>query len=85
METDLEKVINDVSLDLSPADVKAYMRMLLEALDFCHRNGIMHRDVKPNNLLRSSEGTQRTETHASPNTSCAKKDASLAPACKCLS
>ena len=59
METDLEKVINDVSLDLSPADVKAYMRMLLEALDFCHRNGIMHRDVKPNNLLRSSEGTQR--------------------------
>lgn len=61
METDLEKIINDASIDLSPADIKAYMRMLLEALEFCHCKGIIHRDVKPNNLLGTMAGAQPTK------------------------
>ncbi|KAI5474762.1 casein kinase II subunit alpha, partial [Pseudohyphozyma bogoriensis] len=32
-------------------DVRFYMYELLKALDFCHSKGIMHRDVKPLNIL----------------------------------
>mmetsp|Transcript_20349 Transcript_20349/g.49874 ORF Transcript_20349/g.49874 Transcript_20349/m.49874 type:complete len:474 (-) Transcript_20349:43-1464(-) len=42
------------------ADVKTYMRHLLEALDYTHSSGIMHRDVKPSNLLIDHEKKQAT-------------------------
>lgn len=32
-------------------DMKYYMFELLKALDFCHSKGIMHRDVKPQNIM----------------------------------
>jgi len=36
---------------LSDFDIRYYLNELLKALDFCHANGIMHRDVKPHNLV----------------------------------
>lgn len=36
---------------LSDYDIRYYMYELLRALDFCHSNGIMHRDVKPHNVM----------------------------------
>lgn len=36
---------------LSDGDVRFYIFELLKALDFCHSNGIMHRDVKPHNVM----------------------------------
>lgn len=32
-------------------DVRFYINELLKALDFCHSKGIMHRDVKPHNVM----------------------------------
>merc|ERR1712224_983478 len=41
----------------SEAEAATVMRQLLSALADCHRRGVLHRDVKPENLLlTSSEG-----------------------------
>lgn len=36
---------------LTDMDVRYYILELLKALDFCHSMGIMHRDVKPHNVM----------------------------------
>ncbi|KAL8852877.1 MAG: hypothetical protein Q9221_002253 [Calogaya cf. arnoldii] len=36
-------------------DVRYYIMELLKALDFCHSKGIMHRDVKPHNVMIDHE------------------------------
>jgi casein kinase II subunit alpha len=36
---------------LCDADVRYYIFELLKALDYCHSRGVMHRDVKPHNVM----------------------------------
>jgi len=36
---------------LTDMDVRFYIYELLKALEFCHSHGIMHRDVKPHNVM----------------------------------
>lgn len=54
--TDLEKIISNKSIYISPADVKCYMHMLLEGITYCHSHFILHRDLKPSNLLINTNG-----------------------------
>ncbi|CAH2037063.1 unnamed protein product [Thlaspi arvense] len=56
METDLEGVIRDSNTFLSPADIKSYLLMTLKGLAYCHEKWVLHRDMKPNNLLIGPDG-----------------------------
>jgi len=40
---------------LDPADVRIYLKQLLEAIAYMHSHNIVYRDVKPENLLVNSE------------------------------
>jgi serine/threonine protein kinase len=41
---------------LDPRDAVDILVQACRGLDYAHRNGVVHRDVKPGNLLRSHEG-----------------------------
>ncbi len=43
MDFNLEMVIKDKEIILSPAHIKSYMHMLLKGVDFLHKNWILHR------------------------------------------
>lgn len=55
-EVDLEMIIKDRTLILTPGDVKSWMMMLLRGLEHCHQRNVLHRDIKPNNLLIGPDG-----------------------------
>lgn len=54
LDWSLEDVVRDKATPLSAADVKSYMQMLLQALAFVHEQQVVHRDVKPDNMLIGS-------------------------------
>lgn len=56
METDLEHVVKDNSIILMPEHIKNMALQMLLGLEFLHMHWILHRDLKPNNLLMNSEG-----------------------------
>src|SRR5271154_6123997 len=58
MDKDLKKYM-DTQGDrgaLNPITIKSFMHQLLKGIDFCHTNRVLHRDLKPQNLLINSKG-----------------------------
>ncbi len=41
---------------LKPPVIKSFMYQLLKGIDFCHKNRVLHRDLKPQNLLINGKG-----------------------------
>ena len=50
-ENDLKKLMKKTSEPLEKHRVKSFMKQMMEGLAFCHKKRIMHRDLKPHNLL----------------------------------
>lgn len=41
---------------LSAPQIKCYMKQLLKGLSYCHKQGVLHRDLKAANLLVDNTG-----------------------------
>jgi cyclin-dependent kinase 7 len=54
-KTDLEKVMRK-GIGSTPQDIKCYMKQLLQGMVYCHAQFVLHRDLKPGNLLITSGG-----------------------------
>ena len=52
-------------------DVRFYILELLKALDYCHSKGIMHRDVKPHNVMIDHEN-RKVSPYPSPFYKCTR-------------
>lgn len=53
MEQDLKKYMDNhgVKGALDPVTIRSFMFQLLKGTAFCHENRVLHRDLKPQNLL----------------------------------
>eukprot|EP00927_Polykrikos_kofoidii_P044832 TRINITY_DN38709_c0_g1_i1.p1 TRINITY_DN38709_c0_g1~~TRINITY_DN38709_c0_g1_i1.p1 ORF type:complete len:375 (+),score=62.20 TRINITY_DN38709_c0_g1_i1:83-1126(+) len=51
LEKDLKKYMKSTSGNLSPLVIKSLSYQLLKGIEACHANRILHRDLKPQNLL----------------------------------
>lgn len=56
LDQDLKVHMDNVRGLLKPNLVKSYMYQLLKGMCFCHSRGILHRDLKPQNLLIDQAG-----------------------------
>ncbi|XP_071954349.1 cyclin-dependent kinase 1-like [Antedon mediterranea] len=55
---DLKKYMDSLKGTLMEADlVKSYLHQILEGMVYCHSRRIIHRDMKPQNLLIDNKGT----------------------------
>lgn len=53
---DLKKVLDKAKDVFVPKLIKSYMHQMLDAIAYCHMHRILHRDLKPQNLLVDTEG-----------------------------
>jgi serine/threonine protein kinase len=57
MDSDLHSVMKNLPCAMAEEVVQSYTNQMLEGLAYCHSMGVMHRDLKPQNLLVSKDGT----------------------------
>ncbi|KAF6161582.1 hypothetical protein GIB67_009461 [Kingdonia uniflora] len=56
MEHDLAGLAACPGIKFTEPQVKCYMKQLLSGLEHCHKQGVLHRDIKGSNLLLDNEG-----------------------------
>lgn len=55
-DQDLKKYFDSLNGDIDLDVVKSFMYQLLRGLSFCHSHNVLHRDLKPQNLLINKNG-----------------------------
>jgi serine/threonine protein kinase len=58
LQKDLKKYMDGLpSCGMSPQQVRSYLNQLLSGIAYCHSHRILHRDLKPQNLLIDSDNS----------------------------
>lgn len=59
LSMDLKKYLDSLGSGnfMKPELVKSYLQQITEAILFCHQRRVLHRDLKPQNLLIDKNGT----------------------------
>eukprot|EP00455_Lapot_gusevi_P054488 TRINITY_DN8743_c0_g1_i4.p1 TRINITY_DN8743_c0_g1~~TRINITY_DN8743_c0_g1_i4.p1 ORF type:complete len:303 (-),score=67.66 TRINITY_DN8743_c0_g1_i4:72-980(-) len=57
LDQDLKKYLDNAGDNgLDPATIKSFLWQLLQGIAYCHQHRVLHRDLKPQNLLINMEG-----------------------------
>lgn len=56
LDYDLKKFMDSVPKPLDLGVIQSSVKQILAGLDFCHQNRVLHRDLKPQNLLVDKKG-----------------------------
>jgi len=56
LNQDLKKQLDSTGCGLDPKSVMSYLWQLLQGISYCHSHRVLHRDLKPQNLLVNLNG-----------------------------
>jgi len=56
MDHDLMGLLDSGMVHFTEKHIKAFMKQLLDGLNFCHKKGFLHRDIKCSNILLNNKG-----------------------------
>jgi len=56
LDQDLKKLLDMCDGGLDPSTTRSFLYQLLRGVSYCHQHRVLHRDLKPQNLLINREG-----------------------------